>query len=124
MNRRDTGESQSMGRQELITNIESLLKQIQSGLYAKALKLREDNTVRIDSLAEFRDYFTAENTQKPEIHGGFAMCHWAEDPSLDKILDELRVTIRCIPFDEPEEQGTCIFTGKPSTKRAVFGKSY
>ena len=124
MSRRDTGENQPMDKDEFIANATSLLDEIQSNLYQRALDLREQNTVNIDSLDEFRQYFTPENSDKPEIHGGFAKCHWCEDPEVFKILDELKVTIRCIPFDEPEESGTCIFTGKPSQKRAVFGKSY
>ena len=80
--------------------------------------------MQIDSLEEFKKYFTPENNERPEIHVGFALCHWCEDPEVYKILDDLKVTIRCVPFDEPEEDGTCIFTGKPSKKRAVFGKSY
>lgn len=124
MNRRDTGESQPMDRQEFVDNAVGLLSGIQQSMFDRALKLRTDNTRRIDSLEEFREYFTPANSDKPEIHGGFAYCHWADDPEVFKILDDLKVTIRCVPFDEPDEAGTCIFTGKPSSKRAVFGKSY
>ncbi len=52
------------------------------------------------------------------------MCHWAEDPAVDKLLEELKVTIRCIPLDAEREPGTCIFTGKPSSQRVVFAKAY
>ena len=60
-----------------------------------------------------------------EIDGGFASSHFCEDaPEVQKVLGELKVTTRCIPLDQQQEPGTCIFSGKPSTGRAVFGKSY
>ena len=124
MSRRDTGESQGINRDEFVANAVQMLDEIQASLFDRALKLRQENTVRIDSLDEFKKYFTPKDSEKPEIHGGFAMCHWCEDPEVYKVLDELKVTIRCVPFDEPEEDGQCIFTGKPSKKRAVFGKAY
>lgn len=124
LSRRDTGENQPMDREEFLSRATEILDDIQSSLYNRALELRQQNTVDIDSAEKFREYFTPQNADKPEIHGGFAMCHWCEDPEVFKILDELKVTIRCIPFDEPDEPGTCIFTGKPSQKRALFGKAY
>ena len=124
MSRRDTGENQSIDKNEFIAEAVNILANIQNNLYERALKLQKENTVRIDSLDEFKAYFTAKDSNKPEIHGGFAMSHWCEDPAVYKVLEELKVTIRCVPFDEPEENGVCIFTGKPSTKRAVFGKAY
>lgn len=78
----------------------------------------------IDNADEFRNYFTPINDQKPEIHGGFAWCHWCEDPLVEQALKELKVTIRCMPIDASDERGTCIFTGQPSAGRAVFAKAY
>jgi prolyl-tRNA synthetase len=57
-------------------------------------------------------------------HAGFAQCHWNEDPAMHELLKELKVTIRCVALDAPAEPGRCIFTGKPSTKRAIFAKAY
>jgi prolyl-tRNA synthetase len=122
--RRDTGESSSVDRHEFTSHVVELLDEIQANLYQRAQKHQQENTVSIDSLDEFKQYFTPKNRDKPEIHGGFALCHWCEDPKVYQILDELKVTIRCIPFNQPEESGNCIFTGQPSTKRAIFGKSY
>jgi prolyl-tRNA synthetase len=122
--RRDTGEKRSADRSELVGTVGSLLEEMQTGLYDRALALREANTRKIDTLDEFKEYFTPKNAEKPEIHGGFALCHWSEDPAVDAVLKNLKVTIRCIPLDVEEEPGTCIFTGKPSTCRAVFGKAY
>jgi prolyl-tRNA synthetase len=88
------------------------------------LQLQQANTRPIDSLDEFREYFTPENEEKPEIHGGFALCHWSEDPAVDQILKDMKVTIRCVPLAGEQEPGKCIFTGQPSGGRAVFAKAY
>jgi len=124
--RRDRGpkEKQSVPRDEFIATIGQTLTQIQDGLFEKARKLRDDNTRSIDSLDEFKDYFTPKSKKKPEIHGGFASCHWAEGEEMEKILKTLKVTVRCVPLEGDDERGTCIFTGKPSTKKAIFGKAY
>jgi prolyl-tRNA synthetase len=80
--------------------------------------------VRIDSLKEFEAFFTPENAEQPEIHGGLAYCHFVDSPEMDEKLKELKVTIRCIPLSGEEEPGKCIFTGRASAKRGVFAKAY
>lgn len=122
--RRDSSEKQSIGRAQLVETIPDLLEEIQTGLFQRALKLREDNSTKIDSLDDFRDYFTPQNAKQPEIHGGFAHCHFVDEPEIEETLKQLKVTVRCIPIEAEEEAGQCIFTGKPSTKRAVFAKAY
>jgi prolyl-tRNA synthetase len=122
--RRDTGEKRGLARDELVQTAGALLDEMQTGLYQRALELREANTRQIDSLDEFREYFTPKDEEKPEIHGGFALCHWSEDPVVDQILKDLKVTIRCVPSTVEPQPGQCIFTGKPSAGRAVFAKAY
>ena len=78
----------------------------------------------IDSLDEFKSFFTAKDPKKPEIHAGFADCYFCEDPAVDEILKELKVTIRCIPLDYEKAAGKCIFTGGTSQAKAVFAKAY
>jgi prolyl-tRNA synthetase len=124
MGRRDTGEKQAIGRDELVGTVVSLLDQIQDNLFQKALALREKNTRNIDSLEEFKAYFTPQSAAKPEIHGGFAYCHFVEDPQVEKIISDMKVTIRCVPIGGDEEDGKCIFTGQPSRKRGLFAKAY
>ena len=124
LGRRDTGQRQGIDRGELVKTVGSLLDDMQRNLYQRALDLREQHTHIIDSQAEFRDFFTAKDADKPEIHGGFAMCHWSEDPSVEQLLKDMKVTIRCLPLDAQGEPGECIFTGKPSSGRAVFAKAY
>ena len=86
---------------------------------------RSANTVKIDSKEEFYAFFTPKNAEKPEIHGGFALAHWNGSREVEeKIKDDLKVTIRCIPFGASEEEGKCILTGEPSKRRVVWAKSY
>ncbi|REK24053.1 MAG: proline--tRNA ligase [Planctomycetota bacterium] len=117
-------EKQGIPRAEFVANIGQTLGEIQSGLLERAAAAREEHTRVIDDLDEFRAYFTPESADKPEIHGGLAYCHWAEDPAMHEILKDLKVTIRCVPLDADDEPGKCIFTGQPSSKRAVFAKAY
>ena len=60
----------------------------------------------------------------PEIHAGFAMCHFSSEVEVQPLLDELKVTIRCIPVAGDDTGGPCFLTGKPSGKRAIFAKAY
>ena len=108
----------------LVEQIEELLEEIQQNLFQRAQQIRTDNTCTIDDAAEFKDFFTPENTEKPEIHGGFAWSHWVPNPETAKLLAKLKVTVRCIPREVDSEPGTCIFSGQPSPQRVVFGKSY
>ncbi len=122
--RRDTGEQQSVQRDELVNSFVDRLDQIQNNLLQRAQKLRADNTVEIASEAEFRKYFTPQNLDAPEIHGGFAMCYFASEAAVQPLLDELKVTIRCIPLDDNAQPGVCFVTGQPADQRAVFAKAY
>jgi prolyl-tRNA synthetase len=124
--RRDRGpkEKQAIPRAEFIATVGNILDDIQDGLFQRAKAMRESFVQPIDSLADFEAFFTPKNPDKPEIHGGLALSHWADDPTVEAKLKELKVTARCIPFDGPAEPGKCIFTGKPSPKRVVFAKAY
>ncbi|MEE2686170.1 MAG: proline--tRNA ligase [Planctomycetota bacterium] len=124
LGRRDTGESAAMGRQELVEGIGTLLDEMQSGLFSRALELRESNSSKIDNLDDFNSFFTPPGGDTSEIHGGFAWSFFNEDPKTTEILNQLKVTVRCIPLDEAEKEGTCLFTGKPSSQLAVFAKAY
>ena len=122
--RRDQPKSHGVPRSEFVANVVATLDDIQQNLFDKALKLREANTRTIDNLDEFKAYFTPQNKNKPEIHGGFAECHFVDAPEIEEILKPLKVTPRCIPLAQEPIDGTCIFTGKKTTVRAIFGKSY
>ena len=112
-------------KEDLASNVVDILDDIQRTIFERARKYRDEHIVKIDSKEEFYEYFTPKDKQKPEIHGGFVLAHWNGDPKTEeKIKNDLKVTIRCIPFDEPEEAGECIITGEPSRKRVLFGKAY
>jgi prolyl-tRNA synthetase len=122
-------EKQSIPMGDFAAAIDKLLVEVQDAIYARALANRSENTRIIESKEEFYAYFTPKNADKPEIHGGFAVAHWDGSTELEaKIKEDLKVTIRCLPTEGTvpgaDEPGTCIFTGKPSSGRAVFAKSY
>ena len=108
------------------TAFTDLLDDIQASLFQHALDHREQNTCDIDTWDEFKAFFTPENSEKPEMHGGFAHSHWCDAEECEnKINDELSVTIRTVPFDRASSgEGSCILCGKSSSGRVVFAKSY
>lgn len=115
----------SINRDRFISEVTNILDEIQDVLFGRALSFRKEHTVSIDDNNEFYDFFTPENQEQPEIHGGFAYAHWCgEDACESKIKDDLSVTIRCIPFDAPPEKGKCICCGNPSSGRVIFAKAY
>ncbi len=122
--RRDEPKSSGMERAEFIGSVEQILESIQSTLFDRALKLREENSIEIHSMDDFESYFTPANANKPEIHGGFATCYFSDEDEIEETLKRLKVTIRCVPLDQEESKGTCIFTGKETSNRAIFAKSY
>ena len=103
-----------------------MLQSIQDGLLTRATNFRDANMVKIDDRQTFEKFFTAVNSEKAEIHGGFALVHWAgtaEDE--DHLQKSLGVTMRCIPRGtEFQEAGICPFTGGSSTQRVIFAKAY
>jgi prolyl-tRNA synthetase len=112
-------------KNEFVKSIVSELNDIQDSLYQNALKFRDEHLVKINSKDDFYDFFTPENKEKPEIHGGFAYSHWSGDiQEEEQIKEDLNVTIRNIPLDGEEESGKCVISGKPSQKRVIFAKAY
>ncbi|MBN1696106.1 MAG: proline--tRNA ligase [Spirochaetales bacterium] len=115
----------SYGKAEFIREAPRILEDIQNNLLSKADDYRTAHTKRIDSKEAFYDFFTPKNTEKPEIHGGFALCHWSGEESVEEqVKNDLNVTIRCIPLEAGEEDGTCVISGKPSKRRVIFAKAY
>jgi prolyl-tRNA synthetase len=119
----------AVARAQFVAGVSTQLAAMQKNLFDRSLALRAAHTRTIAKLDEFEAFFTPANAEKPEMHGGFAICHVVEGPKTTEILGKHKVTIRCVPLnDEPGfEQpvpGTCIFTGQPTTQRAVFAKAY
>jgi prolyl-tRNA synthetase len=116
---------ESMPMEEFVVRAPEILTSIQDSLYARAKEFRDANTRVIDSKKEFYDFFTPKNPAKPEIHGGFALAHWNGSREIEEqIKNDLKVTIRAIPLDDPSEPGQCIFTGEPSARRVIWAKAY
>ncbi len=114
--RRDTLTKEIVPMEGIEKRIPELLEDIQNTIYKKALDLRTNHTVSVDSWEEF---------QKAVDKGGFILAHWDGTTETELKIKELtKATIRCIPFDAKEEKGQCVLTGKPSTMRVLFAKSY
>ena len=96
---------------------------MQQAMFDRALAFREANTKRLDTWAEFEANFAADGGL------GFVVAHWdGTEETADAINAKTKTTIRCIPLAPlapgDDEPGVCIYSGKPSTKRVVFGKAY
>ena len=115
--RRDTLEKQTVSYDNLDQYIETLLEDIQQNIYNKALIYREDNITKADTWEQFVELL--------DQKGGFISAHWDGTPETeDAIKEKTKATIRCIPFNNPQEEGTCILTGKPSNQRVLFARAY
>ena len=131
MARRDRSakDKASMPRDEFVRGASALLQEIQDGMLARAMAFRAEHTRRIDTREEFEAFFTpkraGDDNTPSEIHGGFALAHFCGDAAVETdVKGRLGVTVRCIPLDMANEPGTCVITGRPSTGRVVWGKSY
>ena len=114
--RRDTMTKETISMDGIEDTIASLLEEIQSNIYKKALDFRLANTREVNSYDEFK-----EEIKK----GGFLLCHWDGTPETEeKIKNDTKATIRCIPFAGDHVPGTCMVTGKPSKQRVIFAIAY
>jgi prolyl-tRNA synthetase len=116
---------QSMPVEEFISRAPEFLMSIQNTLFERAKKFRDEHTHIIDSKKEFYDFFTAKDSAKPEIHGGFVLAHWNGSREVEEqIKNDLKVTVRVVPLDGTSDPGRCVFTGEPSARRVIWAKSY
>lgn len=115
--RRDTLEKSVIAIDQAVEYISQLLEDIQSNIFHKALKYREEHTYKTDSYDEFKKIL--------DEKGGFVLAHWDGTSETETLIkEETKATIRCIPFNNPQEEGKCIRTGKPSTQRVLFARAY
>jgi prolyl-tRNA synthetase len=114
--RRDNLTKEARPIEGIVDHVKTLLDEIQANLFERARVFREENTFRIDSWDDF----------KVQIEkGGFILAHWdGTAETEEKIKDETKATIRCIPLDAPAEEGKCVYTGAPSNKRVIFARAY
>jgi prolyl-tRNA synthetase len=114
--RRDTLEKSVVAVDGIAEYVNKLLDEIQSNILAKALKFRQENTIKVDSYDEFKEKIE---------DGGFLLAHWDGTAETEtKIKEETKATIRCIPLDGDKEEGKCMVTGKPSEQRVIFARAY
>ncbi len=114
--RRDTLTKETRPVEGIADYVVTLLDDIQENIYRKALKFREENTFIVDTWDDFR-----ERIEK----GGFILAHWdGTSETEEKIKEETKATIRCIPLDAKQEPGRCVFSGKPSNRRVLFARAY
>ncbi|MBQ5596482.1 MAG: proline--tRNA ligase [Rikenellaceae bacterium] len=115
--RRDTLEKCTMPQEGIVDHIVALLDEIQKGIFEKALNFRNSMITRVDTWDEF--------CRVLDEKGGFISAHWDGTVETEVAIKEAtKATIRCIPLDVEEEEGTCIFSGKPSHHRVLFARSY
>ena len=114
--RRDTLEKSEASLEGIEAHVAALLEEIQANIYAKALKFREEKTITVETYDEFKEKIE---------DGGFILAHWDGTPETEeKIKNETKATIRCIPLDGDKTPGKCMVTGKPSAQRVIFARSY
>lgn len=114
--RRDTLEKETVSIEGIEGYVEKLLDDIQNNIYTKALNHRLEMTTKVDTWEDFK-------TQIEK--GGFILAHWdGTTETEEKIKEETKATIRCIPLDGEAEEGKCIYTGKPSKRRVIFARNY
>jgi prolyl-tRNA synthetase len=115
--RRDTLQKSSVSQDNLDQTVADILDDIQKNIYKKALDFRAEKTTKVDTWEDFKRLL--------DEKGGFLLAHWDGTPETEeKIKEETKATIRCIPFDQVEEDGVCIYSGKPSKGRVIFARSY
>jgi len=115
--RRDTGVKQLILIKDAPEIIKSLLNEIQDGLLQRARHRMQAMSHYVDDYETFKS--------KLETTGGFIYAHWDGTAETEnRIKEETKATIRCIPLNNPQESGTCIYSGKPSTQRVVFARAY
>lgn len=115
--RRDTKEKKSIAADTLMATIPELLETIQQDMFNKALAFRDANITEASSKEEFIKLL--------DEKGGFISAHWdGSAETEEQIKNETKATIRCIPLNNKQEAGTCIFSGKPSTQRVIFARAY
>jgi prolyl-tRNA synthetase len=115
--RRDTLTKESVKVDQIFDRVHQLLEEMQKALFDRALKHQIDHTIKVDDYEAFKAQIAGE--------GGFILAHWDGTAETEaRIQEETKATIRCIPLTAEEEDGFCVYSGKPSTKRVLFAKAY
>ena len=114
--RRDTLEKETVSCDGIETYVQNLLEEIQKNIFLKALKRREERTITVDTYDEFKEKIE---------QGYFIMAHWDGTPETEeRVKNETKATIRCLPLNGDMTPGKCMVTGKPSARRVLFARAY
>ena len=114
--RRDTLEKSSASLDGIVEYVANLLEDIQNNIYTKALNYRNSRMIEVDTYEEFKEKIE---------EGGFILAHWdGTTETEERIKEETKATIRCIPLDGDKTPGKCMVTGKPSAQRVIFARNY
>jgi prolyl-tRNA synthetase len=115
--RRDTLEKQIIPADTVVEHVGNLLEEMQASIFNKACEFRDAHITRVDTYEEFKATL--------ETKGGFVSAHWDGTPETEeRIKEETKATIRCIPLEPEAEEGSCVRTGKPSPYRVLFARAY
>jgi len=115
--RRDTLSKESLPFDEVADYVVQLMDEIQQNLFNKAAAFRAENTTEVDSWEEFQDVI--------KNKGGFVLAHWDGTAKTEELIKQkTKATIRCIPYDGPMDEGLCVLTGQPSSRKVLFAKAY
>ncbi|QCK16464.1 proline--tRNA ligase [Mangrovivirga cuniculi] len=115
--RRDTKEKNTVEIEGIENRIPDLLDEIQNSIFERARSFRDENIRKADTYEEFKKIL--------DENGGFIKAHWdGTSETEEKIKNETKATIRCIPLDNEMEEGKCIYTGNPSKQRVIFARAY
>ena len=114
--RRDTLGKETVSLDGIVDYVANLLEDIQNNIYTKARNFRDSHIFEANSYDEFKELIEK---------GGFVLAHWdGTTETEERVKEETKATIRCIPLDGDTTPGTCIFTGKPSERRVIFARNY
>lgn len=117
--RRDTLEKETVTCDGIEAYVKNLLDEIQANIYKKALDYRESHIAKVDTYEEFKEQIE---------NGGYILAHWdGTTETEEKIKEDTKATIRCIPFEADDESltpGKCMVTGNPSARRVLFARAY
>lgn len=118
-------EKHSFSTSQFIEEAPKILEEIQRTYHQQAKAYRDAHIYdHLETFEQLRAFFTPKNEEKPEIHGGFVRAKWCGDPATEPLLEQLKVTIRCLPLEQSGTRGRCILTGQEATLDAIFAKSY
>ena len=125
MGRRDRSadEREAVPHAEIVARIGEILADMQRGMFERALAFRTAHTREITDRKKFEEWYTTPGDECC-IHGGFAISPFVDDPRIVDALTALKVSVRCLPLDQPQRASVCLFTGQPTDRWALFAKAY